>query len=99
MYEAEHQKIGRRAAVKLLHHYLAEDSEFALRFLNEARAVNIIRQPGLVEICEFGQRSDGTLFFVMEYLEGETRRQRLTQRKAPLSEAWGADWPRRLRWP
>lgn len=86
VYEAEHHKIGRRAAVKLLHRHLAEDSEFALRFLNEARAVNIIRQPGLVEIFEFGQLPDGTLYFVMEYLEGETLRQRRVQHKAPLSQ-------------
>ncbi len=50
VYEAEHQKIGHRAAVKILKRELALDEEYAQRFLNEARAVNIIRHPGLVEI-------------------------------------------------
>src|SRR5262245_43835281 len=60
VYDAEHQKIGRRAAVKLLHRHLVEKNDFARRFLNEARAVNIIRHPGLVEIFEYGQLSDET---------------------------------------
>jgi serine/threonine-protein kinase len=85
VYEAEHQKIGRRAAIKLLHHHLADSEQYAQRFLNEARAVNIIRHRGLVEIFEYGKLPDGTLYFVMEYLEGETLRRRMAKRGAPLA--------------
>lgn len=86
VYEAEHIKIGRRAAVKLLHPHLAQDEEYAQRFLNEARAVNIVRHRGLVEIFEFGQLPDGTLFFVMELLQGESLQKWIMQRKAPASQ-------------
>ncbi|HMU41481.1 MAG TPA: serine/threonine-protein kinase, partial [Pseudomonadota bacterium] len=72
VYEAEHHTIGRRAAVKVMHGEFAANEEYAKRFLNEARAVNIIRHPGLVEIFEFGQELDGSLYIVMEFLEGES---------------------------
>ena len=85
VYEAEHCEIGHRAAVKVLHPEFAEDRDQAQRFLNEARAVNIIRHPGLVEIFEQGQRPDGTLYIVMEYLEGQSLRQWLSQRDASKS--------------
>lgn len=72
VYEAEHHTIGRRAAVKVMHAEFAKNDEYAKRFLNEARAVNIIRHPGLVEIFEFGQEPDGSLYIVMEFLEGKS---------------------------
>ncbi|HRI50121.1 MAG TPA: protein kinase, partial [Pseudomonadota bacterium] len=89
VYEAEHHRIGRRVAIKLLHRQFGDDEQIAQRFLNEARTVNIIRHRGLVEIFEYGQLTDGTLYFVMEYLEGQTLRQRLTKRSAafPVAEA------------
>ena len=86
VYEAEHQKIGRRAAVKLLHTQLAHDEEYAQRFLNEARVVNVIRHRGLVEIFDFGKLPDGTLFYVMEFLEGGSLYKRITERNAPFKE-------------
>lgn len=86
VYEAEHKQIGKRAAVKLMHAEYAQTPEFAARFLNEARAVNIIRHPSVVEIFEYGQLPDGTLFIVMEFLEGETLSSRIakTGRQGPL---------------
>lgn len=87
VYEAEHQKIGRRAAIKLLHRSLTDNAEYAKRFLNEARAVNLIRHRCLVEIFEFGQLPDGTLFYIMEYLDGESLFQRITKRNAPFSDS------------
>ena len=86
VYEAEHCQIGKRAAVKIMHPEFAENSEFATRFLNEARAVNIIRHPGLVEIFEYGQLPDGTLFIVMEFLEGQTLFERFLKsaKQSPL---------------
>jgi serine/threonine protein kinase len=79
VYEAEHHTIGRRAAVKVMHAEFAKNDEYAKRFLNEARAVNIIRHPGLVEIFEFGQETDGSLYIVMEFLEGQSLFDRYVQ--------------------
>lgn len=87
VYEAEHQKIGHRAAVKILKRELALDEEYAQRFLNEARAVNIIRHPGLVEIFDYGKLPDGTLFYVMEFLQGES----LAGRMEDQPGAWPAE--------
>lgn len=88
VYAAVHKQIGRRAAVKILHGPLAKTSDYAQRFLNEARAVNILQHPNLVEIFDFGQLADGTLYIIMEFLEGESLRARLRRsRKIPQAEA------------
>ena len=55
------------------------------RFLNEARSVNIVQHPGLVEIFEFGRQPDGTLYIVMEFLSGQTLYARMTQGKAEFA--------------
>ena len=86
VYEAVDEEIHRRAAIKVLHAQYSANAEMATRFLNEARAVNIIQHPSLVSAFEFGKLPDGSAYMVMEYLDGETLRQRL-QRLGPL----GAD--------
>jgi serine/threonine protein kinase len=77
VYEAVNEQLGRRVAIKLLHPSLARDSELSLRFLNEARVVNMISHPGLVTIHEYGTLPDGTAYIVMEYLDGRTLSQEL----------------------
>ena len=52
VFEAVHDYIGRQAAIKVLHSDLSKNPQFANRFLNEARAVNLIKHPSLVEIFE-----------------------------------------------
>ena len=71
VYEAIHEEIGRRAAIKILLPEFAQDQQNILRFFNEARAVNIIQHPGLVGVFESGRLEDGAAYIVMEYLEGE----------------------------
>ena len=63
---------------------MSRNPQFASRFLNEARAVNLIKHPGLVEIFEFGLLGDGTAYIVMEFLEGEVLAQRLETSPAGL---------------
>jgi serine/threonine protein kinase len=77
VFEAVHEKLQRRAAIKVLHPHVARAPEMAARFRNEARAVNIIRHPGVVDIYEHGQLPDGTVYLVMEYLEGSSLRETL----------------------
>ena len=86
VYAAVHRQIGRRAAVKVLHGPLAKTADYAARFLNEARAVNTVRHPGLVEIFDFGQLPDGNLYIIMEFLEGESLRAH-ERRLGPLAES------------
>ena len=82
VYEAAHDKLGRRVAIKVLHPHVALAPGLAKRFRNEARAVNIIRHPGVVDIYEHGQLPDGTLYIVMEFLEGRSLRERIEESRA-----------------
>ena len=79
VYEAWHEQIGRRAAIKVLRPSYATDSELAARFLTEARAVNIIEHPGVVSALDFGHTAEGFAYIVMDFLAGSTLRQRLQQ--------------------
>jgi serine/threonine-protein kinase len=80
VYEAIQEPIGRRVAVKILHSKYAQDPAITARFFNEARAVNLIDHPGIVQVSDYGQMPDGTAYLVMEYLRGETLSQRQKQK-------------------
>ncbi|HYZ89309.1 MAG TPA: serine/threonine-protein kinase [Myxococcales bacterium] len=88
VYTAEHRVLGRKAAVKVLHSQLASSPEMVERFVREARVVNRIRHPNIVDIYEFGELPDKRPYFVMELLEGTSlaniveRRGRLTPAQA-----------------
>ena len=77
VFEAVQEPIGRRVAVKILHAKYAQDPQITARFFNEARAVNLIDHPGIVQVSDYGQLPDGTAYLVMEYLRGETLSQRM----------------------
>src|SRR4051812_44924273 len=72
VFEAVHQDIERRVAIKILHPQYTQNQEFISRFFNEARAVNRINHPGLVQISDYGKLADGTAYIVMEFLSGES---------------------------
>ena len=84
VYEAVHSTIGRRVAIKVLHPEFARNEEVTSRFFNEARAVNLVEHPGIVQISDYGQMPDGMAFIVMEYLKGESLGKRLQQTQGPL---------------
>ena len=77
VFEAVQEPIGRRVAVKVLLPHHARDRDAVGRFFNEARAVNLIEHPSIVQISDYGQADDGTAYLVMELLRGETLGQRL----------------------
>jgi serine/threonine-protein kinase len=89
VYLAEHPGMGRRAAVKVLHAGLAQNSEIATRFFNEARAANAVRHPGIVEVFDLGTLPSGATYIIMEFLEGESLAARL--RRGPLSATEAVD--------
>ena len=76
VYLAEHILIGRRAAIKVLSADIAAKEELVSRFFTEARAVNDIRHPNIVEVTDFGTFGNQP-YIVMELLDGETLEQRL----------------------
>jgi serine/threonine-protein kinase len=72
VYEAEHVRIGRRVAVKLLRRDQHAAPEAVARFEQEARASSRIGDPGIVEMLDFSTGSDGRVYLVMELLRGES---------------------------
>jgi serine/threonine-protein kinase len=87
VYEAVHKQIGRQAAIKLLHAQFAVQKDIVSRFLNEARAANLVRHPGIVDIYEFGTTQSGNAYIVMEYIDGVSLASRLKQSAGPLGVA------------
>jgi len=71
VYRGEHVYIGKEVAVKILHEGYGGREESIKRFLREARAASLINHPNIVDVTDFGKSNDGTVFFVMELLNGE----------------------------
>jgi len=70
VYVAEHTKLGRKVALKLLRDRNADPKAVA-RFFGEARAVNEIRHRNIIEITDFVEGEP--TYFIMELLEGRWR--------------------------
>jgi serine/threonine-protein kinase len=85
VYLARHLIIERQSAIKVLRHDLALDPSSRERFLREARAVNRINHPNIVEITDYGE-FEGMAYLVMEYVEGDSLLAAL--KRGPLP------WPR-----
>ena len=73
VYEGEHLRLGRRMALKVLHPDIAT-AEQVVRFFNEARAVNAIRHPNIIDVEDFVTADTGEHYLIMELLVGEDLR-------------------------
>jgi len=76
VYMAEHPLIGKRVALKVLHPELSSKGEVVDRFFNEAKAVNDIQHPNIVDIIDYGVvqggRGESMVYFIMEFLGGRS---------------------------
>ncbi|HJX66893.1 MAG TPA: serine/threonine-protein kinase [Polyangia bacterium] len=86
VYAARHPVIGKRVAIKVLDLFFSRDAALVKRFTDEARAVNRIGHPNIIDVFSFGQLADGRQYFVMEFLEGETLASWLAKGIPPASE-------------
>jgi serine/threonine-protein kinase len=72
VYEARHERLSKRVALKVLHADIAASNEEAVaRFMREGEAASRIRHPNVVDVTDFGVE-EGIPFLVMEFLEGES---------------------------
>ena len=84
VYGATHPLIGKKAAIKVMSPSLSADAGAVARFALEARAVNAIGHPNIVDVFSFGRLPDGRSYFVMEWLPGETLYDRMWKQHGPL---------------
>ena len=89
VYAGEQPQIGKRVAIKVMKSHVASDPTQVSRFLREARSVNEIHHPGIVDVFAFGTLDDGRPYLVMSLLEGRSLRDELRARgRLPAAEAW-----------
>jgi eukaryotic-like serine/threonine-protein kinase len=79
VYLAEDQELGRRVAIKILHHRYANDEQFVERFRREATHAAGLSHPNIVSVFDRGS-TDGSYFIVMEYVEGRTLKELIRSR-------------------
>jgi len=87
VYRARDARLDRVVALKVLPTALGADSQALQRFEREAQAIAALNHPNICTIHDVGEAPDSsrTRFIVMELLEGETLRQRLS--RGPLDPA------------
>ncbi len=89
VYLAEDLNLGRRVALKLLPSRFTQDPERVRRFEQEARAASATSHPNILTIYEIGRvetEAGDVHFMAMEFVEGQTLRQRL-KRRLEMGEA------------
>jgi serine/threonine protein kinase len=81
VYKGTHLRLSKEIAVKLMLPQFVQSEEQRKRFLNEAVGIAKIQHRNVVSMLDVGMSEEGVPFFVMEYLQGETLRQRLKRRR------------------
>jgi len=95
VYLAEHVKMRRRSAVKVLHQGMVNDPDAIARFNREASNASQIQHPNVAAIYDFGETEDGLIYLAMEFIDGEPLR-KLIERQGALTAAQSADITRQV---
>ena len=84
VYEAEHEMLGTKVAIKVLNPILSANAQIKERFRNEAKLMASLDHPNITKVIDFDEQPQ-QLSIVMEYLNGEDLNQKI-KRNGPLSE-------------
>ncbi len=79
VFGGQHEWTHRPVAVKLLNYEHARNPEIVKRFLQEARAAATLTHSNVVDVLDMGEDQDGTVYMVLELLEGRTLRAHLRE--------------------
>ncbi len=83
VYKAEHRLVKRPCAIKFIHKQALADPAQRQRFFREFQALARLSHWNLVEVYDFGESPDGTCYYVMEYLDGQSLHD-LVRQSGPL---------------
>lgn len=86
VFKATHVTVGKQFAVKVLHAEVSKHPDAKRRFTQEAQAAAKIGHPAILDVYDLGE-DDGSLYMVMELLEGESLAQRVARGPLPIREA------------
>jgi serine/threonine protein kinase len=88
VFEAEHVRLRRRVAVKVLAQHLSKDAHALARFNREAEIISQLQHPHVVQVTDFDTTEAGEPYLVMELLAGESLAARLERERClPIAEA------------
>src|SRR3954454_18247918 len=86
VYRARDRRLDRMVAIKLLRPQFTTDEASRKRFLNEARTAAGLNHPNVVDIYDFGENPDGSMFIAMQYVEGQNLKD-ILQRRGRMTPA------------
>ncbi|HYV97570.1 MAG TPA: protein kinase [Gemmatimonadaceae bacterium] len=72
VYLAEHVKMGRKSALKVMNPGMTQDPDAIARFNREASNASRLNHPNICAIYDFGETPDGLIYLAMEFIEGDS---------------------------
>lgn len=88
VFKAEHIRMQKVVAIKILHRNVSDNTEIIERFKREARAAAAIDHANICNVMDFDITDEGDFYLVMEYLEGDTLKKRISEKGTiPPNEA------------
>jgi len=90
VYLAEHVKMGRKSALKVLHPGMVKNLDAITRFNREAANASRISHANVAAVYDFGETADGLIYLAMEYVDGQSLGS-VIERHGPLSPKRAAE--------